>query len=65
MPAAKKQKAMINQMTPHTRRRVSAQSETVLNGLPCEGQHPQILANAEASELFTLRSIVSSTNKRR
>lgn len=29
-------------------------------GVPREGQHPQILANAEASEVLTLRDIVSS-----
>jgi len=43
-PAAKKMKAMMSQMTPQT----------------CEGQHPQISANADASLLLTFRAIVSS-----
>lgn len=28
---------------------------------PCEGQHPQTCAKADASEEFTLRAMVSST----
>jgi hypothetical protein len=44
MPAAKKMKAMMSQITPQT----------------CEGQHPQISANADASLVLTFRLIVSS-----
>jgi len=49
MPPAKKQKAMINQITPHT----------------CDGQHPQISEKAYASDPFTLRAIVSSMTSHR
>lgn len=44
--AAKKMKAWMSQMTPHT----------------CEGKHPHMWANADASDEFTLRAIVSSSN---
>jgi hypothetical protein len=34
----------------------------VVAGVPCEGKQPQIFANADASDAFILRAIVSSTN---
>lgn len=33
------------------------------SSLPCDGKHPQIRANADASELLTLRAMVSSDTK--
>jgi len=44
MPIPKNMKAWRSQMTPHT----------------CDGQHPHILENAAASEVFTFRAMVSS-----
>lgn len=49
IPAAKKINATKSQMTPQT----------------WDGKHPQIRANAEASELFTLRAMVSSITSQR
>ncbi len=63
----KKQKAMMSQMTPHTlgktliisRVRVTSNEEGD-GGVPLEGKQPQILANADASDEFTFRAMVSS-----
>jgi hypothetical protein len=49
IPAAKKTNAIRSQMTPQT----------------WDGKHPHIRANAEASELFTLREMVSSITSQR
>ena len=69
-PEMKKMKAMMSQMTPHTlffeicekgwQRSARTCSNKALLGLPCEGKQPQIFANADASEAFTFRAIVSS-----
>lgn len=61
MPAAKNAKAWMSQMTPQTGEIVSGRaSEGDTAGSPCEGQQPQISANADASEPLTFRAIVSS-----
>lgn len=66
-PAAKKMKAIMSHRTPHTtcaeEKQLSQpmmQREARLDGAPCEGQHPQMCANADASDEFTLRATVSS-----
>jgi hypothetical protein len=60
-PAAKKAKAIKSQMTPQTMDdHKPYQSLGASKDEPWDGKHPQIRANAEASELFTLRAMVSS-----
>lgn len=34
-----------------------------MEGLPCDGQQPQIWANAEASDELTFRAMVSSDGR--
>lgn len=64
MPAAKNTNAWINQMTPHTIPFIESARHSACQRwcgfLPCEGQHPQILAKELASEPLTFRAIVSS-----
>ena len=76
-PPAKNAIATMSQMTPHTAkawtRRVSKRERKEELGArrapgggyaPCDGQQPQISANADASEPFTFRAIVSSARAR-
>jgi hypothetical protein len=65
MPPAKKMNAMRSQITPHTvvENNFSWIGNPHKKNRPCDGKHPQILANAEASEEFTFLAIVSSTGR--
>ena len=61
MPRAKKTNATINQITPQTVVWIRIHSfSDVKRYSPRDGQQPQISANALASELLTLRRMVSS-----
>lgn len=61
MPSAKKINAIINQITPQTVAgvRIYSLSDAVMPS-PRDGQQPQMSANALASEVLTLRRMVSS-----
>jgi len=61
-PRAKNIKAWISQITPHTEiLRLFWKQQSEREGGPRDGQHPQISANAAASEPLAFRAIVSSS----
>jgi hypothetical protein len=62
IPSAKKMNATINQITPQTVEWIRLyNSSNARTHSPRDGQQPQISANALASELLTLRRMVSSS----
>ena len=65
IPKAKNIKATTSQMKPHTKEYQNMKIRFESLNTPLEGQHPQILANSEASDVFTFLASVSSGLRKR